>query len=310
MNNYIVKRILYMLLTLFIITTATFYLMHTVPGDPLGAMAGKNLPEQIRANYEEKYGLNKPVHVQYKMFLKNIFTEGDFGESIIYPGLKVSSVITKNAPISASIGFRALGIGVFVGVALGIIAALNRNTWPDYLVIFIAIIGVTIPSFVLATTLQYFFASKLGWVPAYGWNKPRAAVLPIIALCLGTIATYARYMRSSVLEVINSDYILTAEAKGVSWFGIITKHVLRNAIIPSLTILGPQIAGIFAGSFIIEKIFSIPGLGMYLVKSVSDRDFPMIIGTTIFFAFLFLVSQLVVDLLYGVVDPRIKLQED
>lgn len=309
MLKYILKRIGFMIVTLFVITVTTFYLMHTVPGDPLGKMAQRNLPPQVRANFEAKYGLNEPVHKQLFMFLKN-FTDGDLGESIIYPGMKVTSTIKKNAPISAKIGFSSLVVGVFIGILFGIIAALNRNRWPDYVIIFLAIVGVTVPSFVLAPLLQYVFSVKLKLLPAYGWGSKLSWVLPMIALSFGTIATYARYMRSSVLEVINSDYILTAEAKGVSYGGVIRKHVLRNAIIPSLTILGGQISGIFAGSFVIEKIFSIPGLGFYLVKSVSDMDFPMIVGTTVFFGFLFLVAQLVVDILYGIVDPRIKLSED
>lgn len=176
-------------------------------------MAQRNLPPQVRANFEAKYGLNEPVHKQLFMFLKNFFTDGDLGESIIYPGMKVTSTIKKNAPISAKIGFSSLVVGVFIGILFGIIAALNRNRWPDYVIIFLAIVGVTVPSFVLAPLLQYVFSVKLKLLPAYGWGSKLSWVLPMIALSFGTIATYARYMRSSVLEVINSDYILTAEAK-------------------------------------------------------------------------------------------------
>ena len=309
MIKYIVKRVVYLFITLFIITTATFYLMHTIPGDPLTVRVQKNLPEQIRVNFEKKYGLDKPLHEQYGLFLKNI-TQGDFGESITYPGVKIADRIFKTAPISGALGGTALVVGFVLGMTLGIIAALNRGKWPDYLVMFLAIIGIVLPSFVLATLLQYVFANKLNVLPVFGWGTVAHAVLPVVALSFGTIATYARYMRSSVLEVINSDYILTARAKGVSEFNIIRKHVFKNAFIPSLTILGPQIGGIFAGSFVIEKIFSIPGLGFFLVSSINDRDYPMIISSTIFFAFLFIVATLVVDVLYVFIDPRIKLSED
>ena len=310
MGRYIVKRLIYMIITLLIITTATFYLMHSVPGDPLTARVQKALPPQIRANFEKKYGLDKPVTYQYLLFLKNIFTRGDFGESITYPGIRVADTVLKNAPVSGSIGVRALAIGLVLGTIAGMLAALKRGKWPDYLVIFIAILGVTLPSFVLASLLQYFFAVLLNILPAIGWGaSEKYKVIPVIALCFGTIATYARYVRSSVLEVLNADYILTATAKGVSHFNILRTHVFRNAITPSLTLLAGRIAGIFTGSFVIEKIFSIPGLGFFFVKSISDRDYPMIIGTTLFFAVLFILSQLVVDILYVLVDPRIKLTE-
>ena len=310
MGRYIVKRLIYMIITLLIITTATFYLMHSVPGDPLTARVQKALPPQIRANFEKKYGLDKPVTYQYLLFLKNIFTRGDFGESITYPGIRVADTVLKNAPVSGRIGLRALAIGLVLGTIAGMLAALKRGKWPDYLVIFIAILGVTLPSFVLASLLQYFFAVLLNILPAIGWGaSEKYKVIPVIALCFGTIATYARYVRSSVLEVLNADYILTATAKGVSHFNILRKHVFRNAITPSLTLLAGRIAGIFTGSFVIEKIFSIPGLGFFFVKSISDRDYPMIIGTTLFFAVLFILSQLVVDILYVLVDPRIKRTE-
>lgn len=308
MGRYILKRVGYMLITLWIIITITFFLMHSIPGDPLAHMA-KKLPEQIKANYYEKYGLDQPVIVQYGKFMKNLVTEGDLGESLRYPGRNVTETISKNAVVSGKIGFIALGIGVFIGITLGIIAALNRNKWPDTLVMFIAILGVTIPVFIIGALLQYAFSVKFELLPTTGWGEPKHMVLPIIAMCLGPIATYARYMRSNVLEIVNQDYILTAKAKGVSRFNVITKHIIRNAILPAITILGPQIAGIFTGSFVIERMFGIPGLGFYYVSSINDRDYTMIIGTTVFYAALFVFSQLIVDLLYGVVDPRIRVSK-
>lgn len=310
MGRYIIKRVVYMVITLFIISLATFYLMHSVPGDPLTARTKKALPPEIRANFEKKYGLGKPIIEQYFMFLKNIFTEGDLGESITYPGMSVSKTIAEKSPISGKIGFRALVIGFVIGTVLGMVAAFNRGKWPDYLVITISILGITIVSFVLATLLQYFFGVALKWFPVNGWGKSKHMVLPVMALTFGSIATYSRYVRSSVLEVLGSDYILTARAKGVSEFNVFRKHVFRNAVTPSITLLGGQLAGIFTGSFIIEKIFSIPGLGSYFVNSISDRDYPMIVGTTLFFATLFVVAQLLTDVMYVVADPRVKLTED
>ena len=308
MGRYIFKRIGYMLITLWIIVTITFFLMHSIPGDPLSHMA-KQLPEQTRINYYAKYGLDQPTYVQYGKFMKNLITKGDLGESLRYPGRSVTETIAKNAKVSGKLGFQALAIGVTIGIILGIIAALNRAKWPDFVVMFIAILGVTVPVFIIGALLQYVFSVKFELLPTTGWGEAKHTILPTIAMCLGPIATYARYMRSNILEIIGQDYILTAQAKGVSRFNVIRKHILRNAILPAITILGPQIAGIFTGSFVIEKIFGIPGLGFYYISSINDRDYTMIIGTTVFYAALFVISQLVVDLLYGAVDPRIRVSK-
>lgn len=305
MGKYILKRIGYMIISLFFITTLTFFLMHSIPGDPLAHLA-KNLPEQTKANYYEKYGLDKPLGEQYVIFMKNLVTKGQLGESLRYPGRNVTETIVTNAPVSATIGGLALFIGVPIGIILAYVAALNRNRWPDYLVMFLAVLGVTIPIFVLAALLQYIFTVKMQVLPTTGWGKPEHLVLPVMASILGPIATYARYIKSSVLEVTSQDYILTAEAKGVSTFNILKRHVFRNSILPAITMLGSSIAAIFTGSFVIEKIFGIPGLGFYYISSINDRDYTMIIGTTIFYAVLFVVAQLVIDILYGIVDPRIR----
>lgn len=307
MAKYILKRISYMILTLFIITSATFFLMHSIPGDPLAYMA-KNLPEQIRENYYAKYGLDKPKTEQYGIFLKNLLTKGELGESLRYPGRSVTDTIMTNSKVSAVPGGLALLIGLVIGVLLGIIAALNRNKWPDYLVMFIAIIGITVPVFVLAAVLQYVFTVKFQVLPTTGWGKPENIILPVAVMCLGTIATYARYVKSNMLDVLGQDYILTAEAKGVDRFHVIKDHVLRNAFLPCLTILGGQISGIFTGAFVVEKIFGIPGLGFYYISSINDRDYTMIIGTTIFAAGLFVIAQLIIDIAYSILDPRIRIK--
>ncbi|MCI5675805.1 MAG: ABC transporter permease [Ezakiella sp.] len=309
MTRYILKRIAFMIVTLLVISAGTFWMMHTVPGNPLLTKAQKNLPPQVLDAFMKKYKLDRPIREQYLAFLQNA-VKGDFGESIIYPGQKVVDTIKKTAPVSGKLGFIALLIGFTLGVTFGFIAALNRGKWPDYLVIAISMLGVTIPSFVMAALLQYFLGNKFKLFPiTYKATNWKSMVMPIMALSFGTIATYARYMRSSVLEVVNSDYILTAKAKGVGKMGVILKHILKNAMIPAITILGPQITGVFGGSFVIEKIFNIPGLGFFLVKSIPDRDYPMIIATTVLFAFLFVVSQLVVDIVYGLIDPRIKVAD-
>ena len=240
--------------------------------------------------------------------MKNLITNGDLGESRKYPGKSITDTLLTNSKVSGAIGGLALAVGLAIGVTLGIVAALNKNKWPDYLVMFIAILGITIPVFVLAALLQYVFTVHWQILPTTGWGKPKNFVLPVVAMCFGTIATYARYLKANMLDVMGQDYILTAEAKGVSRFHIIKDHVLKNAFLPCITILGGQISGIFTGSFVIEKIFGIPGLGFYYISSINDRDYTMIIGTTIFAAALFVVSQLLIDIAYTIFDPRIRIK--
>ena len=306
MLKYTLKRLVYMVVTIFIIVTATFFMMHAIPGDPL-ASEGRKLPPQQRANLYAKYGLDKPLYTQYYIFMKGLVTKFDLGESYTYPGVTVNSLIREKAPVSGIIGGEALLFGSVVGIILGIIAAFKKGTTPDYVVMIIAIIGITLPAFVLAALLQYFFTVKWRLFPTTGWGTFKCTVLPAIALGFVNVATFGRFMRSSCIEVINQDYILTAEAKGVPKVTLIYKHIIRNAMMPVVTMLGPAIAYIFTGTFIIENIFSIPGIGRYFVSSISNRDFPVILGTTIFAAILFIVSVFIVDILYGVIDPRVKL---
>lgn len=307
MAKFIVKRIGYMLVTLFIVVTATFFLMHSIPGDPLAHMA-RNLPEQTRENYYEKYGLDKSTSEQYLIFMKNLVTKGDLGESLRYPGREVTDTLLTNASVSAQPGGLALLAGIAIGILLGIVAALNKNRWPDYIVMFIAILGITVPVFVLASVLQYFLSVELMVLPTTGWGSWQNVVLPVIVLSFGTIATYARYVKSNMLDVMGQDYILTAEAKGVSKLNVVKKHVLKNAFLPCMTLLVGQVSGIFTGSFVVEKIFGIPGLGFYYINSINDRDYTMIIGTTVFAAALFVFVQLVVDIAYSIMDPRIRVK--
>ncbi|MBU3129637.1 ABC transporter permease [Clostridium tagluense] len=306
MFKFILKRLGYMFVTLWIVATITFMLIHAIPGDPLAGL-GRKLPEQIRENYYEKYGLNKSVTIQYGKFIKNIVVHGDLGESLAYPGRKVTDVIKLHAPVSGRLGIQAVAMGFFIGVSLGILAAFNRGKWPDYLVMFIAILGVSIPSFVMASLLQYFFTIQNMWLPTTGWGGFEYTILPSIALSFSSVATYARYMRANTLDIIGQDYILTAKSKGITKLSLVWKHVIRNAILPAITILGPQLAGIFVGSFVIESIFAIPGFGFNFVTSVGDRDYSMIMGQTVFICALVIVAYVLVDIVYGLIDPRIRL---
>lgn len=309
MSKYILKRLGYGAVAMLIIITLTFVLIHLVPGDPM-SQGGKNLPTEAKAAFKAKYGLDKPLVEQYGTYLKNLFTKGELGESMIYTGRSVNSVISRYAPISGSIGVRALLIEVSIGVLLGIVAAFGRGKWQDTAIMFLVVLLVCIPSFVFVALLQYVFAIKLNLVPVMGWGKPIHFILPVTAMCLGGIATYTKYMRNSTLNVIGQDYMLTARAKGLGRSRLVTKHVLRNALIPIVTLVGPSILMIFNGSFIIESIFAIPGLGQYYVKAVSDSDYSVIMGLTIFISGLYILSLIFVDILYGLVDPRIRVAKE
>ena len=305
MLKFILKRLGYMLITIFCIATVTFFLMRSIPGDPLASIA-QTLPEQTRENYYAKYGLDQPLFVQYLNYMKNL-VRLDFGDSIVHPGRSVSAVIAETSPVSAIVGLPALFIGLVLGVLFGIIAALFKNKWPDYVVMVIAILGITIPVFVLAALLQYFFAVKLHWLPTSGWGQVRHTIIPIIVLSFGTIATYARYIKSSMLDTLGQDYILTAESKGVSSLNVVRRHVLRNSMLPSITLLGPSVASVFTGSFVIESMFAIPGLGTYFIRAINERDFTMVLGMNLFYCLLYIASLLLVDILYVFIDPRIRL---
>lgn len=304
MFKYTIKRICYMIITLFAVVTITFFLMRSIPGDPLASMA-RTLPEQTKANYYAKYGLDQPLFTQYLMYMKGL-VHFDLGESILYAGRSVTGEIARTSPISGMVGGTALIIGTLIGVVLGIIAALKKNRWPDYIVMFIAILGATIPVFVLASLMQYVFAVKLGWLPASGWGKPSNMVLPVIVMGFGSVATYARYIKSSMLDTLGQDYVLTARAKGLSERAVILKHVLRNSLLPAVTIFSSSVVGVFTGAFVTEKMFSIPGIGFYYVSSINNNDYTMIMGTTVFYAALFIIMQLVVDFAYMILDPRIR----
>ena len=305
MLKFIGKRLAYAILTLFLIATATFFLVAGAPGDPIAAKVGQ-MPEQAQEIIEKKYGLDKPVFQRYTTYMKNLITTGDFGESTVYTGKSANDVIKENTWTSAKIGLLAILFQVTIGVALGMIAALNRGKPVDHVIRVLVVLAICVPSFVFAAVLQYFLAFKWKLVPVFGWGQLKHYILPVAAYAIGGIASYTKYTRNSMISVIGEDYIVTAQAKGCKRKRIVKKHVLRNSMIPIITMIGPAISGVFAGSFILEKMFSIPGLGFYYVKAVSDNDYTMIIGLTIFFAILFVGALIVVDILYGIADPRIR----
>lgn len=308
MLRFIIRRIAYSLFTLFLIITATFFLIAGAPGDPIASKVGQ-MPEKAQEVIKAKYGLDKPVFERYAIYMKDLVTTGDFGESITYTGVSANDVIKKNAPISAKIGVIAIALQITIGVCLGLVSGLNREKLGDHIIRVSVVLAICIPSFVFAALLQYFIGFKWKLTPVFGWGELKHYILPVAAYAIGGIASYTKYMRNSTISVLSEDYIITAKAKGCKPGRIVRKHILRNSMIPIVTMIGPAIAGIFAGSFILEKMFSIPGLGNYYVKAVSNSDYTMIIGLTIFFAILYTLALILVDILYGVVDPRIKISK-
>lgn len=304
MTRYIFKRVGYGLLTLFIVATITFFLMYMIPGGPF--LSEKAKSEATMQALNEKYGLDKPVPVQYKNYLVNLL-HGDLGLSTKQRGRTVNDIIATCFPVSARLGGWAILIAVLVGVPLGSIAALNRGKWLDHLIIVFSTMGIAVPSFITSTLLIYFFGVKFELLPTYGLTSPAHYVLPVISLALYPAAYIARLMRSSILDVLGQDYMTTARAKGLSQFVRLFKHALRNAILPVITYLGPLTAGTLCGSFIVEKLFTIPGLGDSFISSITSRDYPLVMGTTVFYAALIITMNVVVDIVYKIVDPRIKL---
>lgn len=306
MAKYILKRCVIAVFTLLVLITIIFVLVRLLPGDPFTAEKGN---PAIQAQMHAYYGLDKPLIEQWGTYLGQLF-KGDLGLSLRYKGRTVNAAIAQTFPVSASLGIRALSLALVVGLLLGTVSAQKAGKSIDYICVFIAIIGVSAPDFIVGTVLQLVFAIKLAWFPAGLWTTPAHKVLPVVALSLYTIAMITRLMRSSMLEVLHQDYILTAKAKGLSRFEIIWRHQLRNAILPVVTVMGPLTAAVLTGTFVIEKIYAIPGMGKFYVQSVSDLDYTMVLGMTAFYGLFLVVANLLVDILYGIVDPRIKLVEE
>lgn len=307
MVRYIGQRLISGVLTLWIIATLTFVMMHAIPGDPF--TQEKQLPEAVVANLKARYHLNDPIWKQYVDHLGNV-ARWDLGPSFRYATRTVNDIINKGFPVSAALGGSALLVALAAGVPLGIVSALHRNKWPDNLVTAISTLGISQPSFIVGTLLQYYLAVKLQLLPAALWNDGiRSMIMPVMALSFLPAAFFARLVRSSMLEVIGQDYIRTARAKGLPRLVVIVKHALRNAVMPLITVLGPMAAGVLTGSLVVERIFAIPGLGGEFVTSIANRDYTVIMGVTIFYAMLIVSFNLIVDLVYVLIDPRIKIAD-
>lgn len=303
MGSYVARRLIYFLLTLWLIITCTFFLMHFLPGSPLANE--DKLPPDLKERILEEYGLNKPVPVQYAHYLGNLL-QGDLGLSFSYDGRSVAGLIAQGFPASLQIGLQALIFGGLVGVLLGTVAALKRGTWVDNATMIVAVLGVSVPSFVLAALFSYYIGVRVGIFPSGGWGSFTHSILPSLALSFLVIAQVTRYIRSEMLDVFSQDYMKTAKAKGMGRRVVVFRHALRNALIPTVTVLGPLTVNLITGSLVVEQIFGVPGMSTYFVNSIMTNDYTLIMGTTIFYAFLFMVSVFIVDILYGIIDPRIR----
>jgi oligopeptide transport system permease protein len=302
MIRYVARRIVYMFIALFIIVSITFFISKALPGDPFN---DPKLTPEIRQQLYEKYGLDEPVYVQYAKYMVNV-AQGDLGNSYFYGSRPVSQLILQRLPVSAFIGIQAVIFGLVIGMVLGIVAALWHNTIWDTLAVVIAILGVSVPTFVLGPVMQYWLGLKLGWFPVAFFESWIYSVLPSLALAVFVVSTVARFMRTEMLEVVGQDYITLARAKGLSGLAVILKHVIRNAMIPLVTVMAPLTIFIITGSLVVEQIFAVPGVGELFVQSVVVNDYSVILGTTIFFSVLFISALLIQDLLYGIIDPRIR----
>ncbi|RNB85359.1 ABC transporter permease [Brevibacillus nitrificans] len=308
MAGYIVKRFFASILTMFVLITITFFLMHAVPGGPFSPAEERKVPKSVMEKMEEKFGLNEPLGVQYVNYLKSI-AQGDLGISFKQSDVTVNELISRGFPVSAKVGLIAIVIALVVGMLLGITSAIKRGKWPDWLSMIVATIGISIPNFVMTVLMLFLFVVVMKLLPSYGLSSWKHYILPVAGLAFGPIAYIARLMRSSMLEVMRQDYILTARAKGVPEYRVIFKHALKNAIIPIVTYLGPLVAALLTGSFIVERIFSIPGIGRDFVSGISDRDYSVILGLTVFLGIFIIISNFIVDILYAIIDKRVKIEE-
>ncbi len=307
MAAYLFRKALILLISLWCVITGTFLLMHAIPGDPF--IGDKVIPEEVLKSLYAYYGLDQPLWVQYMNYLKGIFS-GELGPSIVYHGRSVNQFIKEGFPISAQLGLQALFVSIPCGILLGTWAAMKRAQWQDSCSMVISTVGVSVPNFVLSSLLQFLFCVKFHLLPVARWGSFEHTILPTIALAALPTAYIARLTRSNMVEVLSQDYIRTAMAKGLPLFRISIYHGLRNAILPVITYLGPIATQILTGSFMIEKIFAIPGLGQWMIHSISGRDYPMIMGLTIFFSSFLMISMFLVDLVYSLLDPRIRFSKE
>ena len=304
MKSYVLKRFLLMIGTIFTIASLTFILMHLIPGSPFEQ--DRQTSAAVQENLRAFHQLDQPLYIQYFNYLKSIATF-NFGPSISNPDTTVNELIGRGFPVSFELGMWAIGMALVSGLVLGVMAALHHNGLIDHLCMGIAVLGISIPNFVLSTLLIQEFAVNLGWFPAATWRTPMHMVLPVAALATAPMAIIARLIRSSMLETLTMDYIKMARAKGLSPMRVIIRHALRNALMPVVTLLGTLMASILTGTFVIEKIFAIPGMGRYFIDSISTRDYPVIMGTTVFYSTILVFMLFLVDMAYCLLDPRIRL---
>lgn len=305
MRKYIVKRVIAAILTMWVLITVVFFLVRLMPGDPF---QNPKMTAEVRENLESYYGFDKPLIVQYGTYMKNLL-QGDFGYSMKFTNKTVNTIIGETFPFSADLGIRALVMAVSMGLVLGIIAARSRGKKLDFICVIIAVLGTSIPDFIMGAILQYGFGIKWGLLPVAQYSGFKYTILPATALAFYTLASVSRIMRASMLEISQQDYIKTARSKGVSEMRITCKHQIRNAIMPVMTVMGPTVASVLTGTFVIEAIFAIPGMGKYYVESVSNNDYSMVLGMTIFYGVFLILCNLVVDIMYGVADPRVRIGE-
>ncbi|MBQ6930040.1 MAG: ABC transporter permease [Oscillospiraceae bacterium] len=303
MAKYILKRIVISLATLLVLITAVFFLVRLMPGDPF---ASEKMPPDVKANLEAYYGLDKPLIVQYFTYMGQLL-KGNMGYSMVYSNKTVNDIVASTFPYSADLGIRALCFAVFFGITLGIIAALRRGKPLDYGCILIAIVGTSVPDFIMGSLLQYFFGVQWKILPVAQYTTWKHTILPAIAVGFYSLASISRYMRTSMLEVISQDYIKTAKSKGISNFRITWKHQIRNAIMPVVTMMGPLVASVLTGTFVIEAMYVVPGMGKYYVESISTYDYTIVLGITVFYGAFLVICNTIVDILYGFIDPRIKI---
>lgn len=308
MFRYILKRSVAGVLTLFVLITLTFILMHAIPGGPFSPSEQRNVPQSVLDAIQAKYGLDKPIGVQYVAYLKRL-ASGDLGVSFKQEDTTVNELVAQGFPVSARIGIVAVIFSLLVGIPLGIVSAVRRGRAADWAAMVFATVGISIPNFVLTVLLMYLLSVKFHLLPVYGLDSWKHYVLPVVGLAVAPISYIARLMRSSMLEVLRQEYIMTARSKGVRESMVVLKHALKNAVTPVITYLGPLVAGLLTGSFVVERLFTIPGIGRYFVSGIGDRDYSVILGITVFFGAFIVVSNLVVDILCAIVDPRMKMEE-
>ena len=306
MFRFVLNRFVSMLVALWIIVTLTFFMMHAVPGGPFARE--KRIPEAILKNIEARYRLDQPLSVQYVEYLQRLI-KWDLGPSFKWESRTVNQIIREGFPVSAALGMVSIVAAILLSFPAGVISALRQNRWQDNVAMSLSVIGIAVPSYVISALLMYVFAYKLAWFPAALWGTPRHMILPAIALAAQPCAYMARLVRSSMLDVLNQDFIRTAKAKGLPGYLVLYKHAMKNALIPVITYLGPQVANVTTGSFVVERIFAIPGIGREYVYSIYNRDYTTIMGVTVFYAILLLGINLFIDVIYALLDPRIQLEK-